>query len=108
MCGQSTYKDIPQEYKNNTPKYPFPAVKIARLAVAYNYRNKGVGKTLLKEAMNKTILVSVSSGVLLLTVDAKQESASFYQHFGFVRILGFENKYFITVKTLIKALIANK
>ena len=102
------FKDIPYEYKNKTPRYPFPAIKIARLAVSYKYRHKGIGKALLKEAISRATMVSVSFGVLILTVDAKKDSVTFYEHFGFKKLIGYEEKYFISIQTLVKALLKSK
>ena len=62
-----------------------PAILLGRMAVDSKHRGHGLGAALLKHFMLKAMQVSVSIGVRLLLVHAKDEDAKeFYEHYGFV------------------------
>ena len=86
------------------PKYPIPALRIARLAVSKEFQGKGVGKWLLKQAFIKIIQVSKVTGLHSIIVDAKEISKSFYEHYGFMKFIDEELSYFILVDTVKKAI----
>jgi GNAT superfamily N-acetyltransferase len=66
------------------PRHPIPAMLLARLAVDESAQGKGVGATLLADAMQRTLLVAEETGIRLLLVHAVNEDArSFYLHYGF-------------------------
>lgn len=66
------------------PRHPIPAMLLARLAVDESVQGKGVGATLLADAMQRTLLVAEETGIRLLLVHAVNEQAkSFYLHYGF-------------------------
>jgi GNAT superfamily N-acetyltransferase len=66
------------------PRHPIPAMLLARLAVDESVQRKGVGSTLLADAMQRTLLVAEETGIRLLLVHAVNEDArSFYLHYGF-------------------------
>jgi GNAT superfamily N-acetyltransferase len=66
------------------PRHPIPAMLLARLAVDESVQGKGVGATLLADAMQRTLLVAEETGIRLLLVHAVNEDArSFYLHYGF-------------------------
>jgi GNAT superfamily N-acetyltransferase len=65
-------------------RHPIPAMLLARLAVDESVQGKGVGATLLADAMQRTLLVAEETGIRLLLVHAVNEEAkSFYLHYGF-------------------------
>lgn len=66
------------------PRHPIPAMLLARLAVDESVQGKGVGATLLADAMQRTLLVAEETGIRLLLVHAVDEEAkAFYLHYGF-------------------------
>ena len=67
----------------NLPKYPLPILRLTRLAVDKNYRKKGIGKALLKLVLKLTVKQKEQFGCFGLVVDAKEESVSFYEQYGF-------------------------
>lgn len=104
LCNaQIEFKEMPKSYKQTMPKYPVPAIKIARLGVDTKFQNKGYGKELLLFAFKKIIQVSVSTGVKAVIVDAKENSKGFYEKYGFVDIGN--NTFFLLVDTLIDGLL---
>ena len=104
--AQLSYNEIPEDYKRKLPKYPIPALRIARLAVNKNFQGKGVGRWLLKQAFIKIIQVSEVTGLHVIIVDAKESSKTFYEYYGFKKIMDKELSYFILVDTVKKAIQA--
>lgn len=102
--AQVAYNEIPEDYKGKLPKYPIPALRIARLAVSKDLQGKGVGKWLLAQAFIKIIQVADVTGIYLIIVDAKETSKSFYEHYGFQKLMDEELTYFILVDTVRKAI----
>ncbi len=102
--AQVAFKEIPDEYRTKLPKYPIPALRIARLAVNKNMQGKGIGKYLLTQAFIKTVRVAEVTGLYFIIVDAKETSKSFYEHYGFHKFNDEDLCYFILVDTVRKAM----
>lgn len=76
--------DATSRAKKGMPKYPIPAMLLARLAVDESVRGKGLGAFLLRDAMVRTVAVSKEAGLRLLLAHALNEQAhTFYVKFGF-------------------------
>lgn len=95
--------ELPQAMKRGLPAYPVPAIRIARLGVAKAKQGQGYGALLLRAALSRSTLVSDSIGANLVIVDAKHSATSFYEHYGFVKILGDTNTYVLPIATIKKA-----
>lgn len=102
--AQVAYKEIPEDYKVKLPKYPIPALRIARLAVSKDLQGKGIGKWLLAQAFTKIIQVADVTGLYYIIVDAKETSKSFYEHYGFQKFIDEDLFYFMLVDTVRKAI----
>lgn len=102
--AQVAYKEIPEDYKVKLPKYPIPALRIARLAVSKDLQGKGIGKWLLAQSFTKIIQVADVTGLYFIIVDAKETSKSFYEHYGFQKFIDEDLSYFILVDTVRKAI----
>ena len=103
-AAQVLFEDIPDNYRAKLPRYPIPALRIARLAVGKNLQGKGIGKWLLTQAFIKIIHVTEITGLYFIIVDAKETSKSFYEHYGFIKFNNKEFSYFLTVDTVRKAM----
>jgi len=69
--------------RRNMPD-PIPVVVLGRLAVDANWHGKRIGIGMLKDAIQRTIIVAEQAGIRALLVHALTEKArSFYQHWGF-------------------------
>ena len=42
--AQVAYQEIPDDYRGKLPKYPIPALRIARLAIDKELQGKGIGR----------------------------------------------------------------
>lgn len=103
-AAQVLFEDVPDNYRAKLPRYPIPALRIARLAVGKNLQGKGIGKWLLTQAFIKIIHVAEITGLYFIIVDAKETSKSFYEHYGFIKFNDKEFSYFLTVDTVRKAM----
>jgi GNAT superfamily N-acetyltransferase len=84
--AQVLREEAPATLAAGLPRYPIPAVLLARLANDISCRGQGVGKVLLRDAMLRVLRVSEDVGICALIVDAIDQNAiSFYEHHGLVR-----------------------
>ncbi|HZE06793.1 MAG TPA: GNAT family N-acetyltransferase [Solirubrobacteraceae bacterium] len=64
--------------------YPIPVAVLARLAVDHRHQHRGLGATLLRDALRRVTLASEQLAVRAVVVHAIDEPAArFYEHFGF-------------------------
>ena len=83
--GQVTLEDAPERMKKGLAKHPIPIMLLARLAVDRRWQGQGVGKALLRDAMQRTLQAADIAGIHAFAVHAKDEEARrFYEHFNFV------------------------
>jgi GNAT superfamily N-acetyltransferase len=77
--------DAPDRMTKGLARHPIPVMLLARLATDHRWQGKGVGKALLRDAMQRTLQAAEIAGIRALAVHAKDEEARrFYQHFDFV------------------------
>lgn len=103
--AQVAFESIPDNIRTKLPKYPIPALRIARLAVSKDFQGTGIGKWLLAQAFIKIIHAADITGIYLIIVDAKESSKTFYEHYGFTKFNDNELTYFLTVDTVRKAML---
>ena len=83
--GQVTLEDAPARLAKGLAKHPVPIMLLARLATDRRWQGQGVGKALLRDAMQRTLQAADIAGIRALAVHAKDEEARrFYEHFDFV------------------------
>ena len=86
--GSVRFDVIPDHARKRLPKYPIPTVHIGRLAVDVKFQGKGLGETLLVEALRKAARASSSVGVYAVDCLALNDRAkSFYLKYGFTEML---------------------
>ena len=76
-------KDLPKSSRKQLPKYPLPALRLARLAVAENVQGQGIGKQLLKAVFGIAHEMADRTGCVAVVVDAKPAAVEFYKPYGF-------------------------
>ena len=80
--GHVTLEDAPERVTKGLAKHPVPIMLLARLATDLQWQGKGVGKALLRDAMQRTLQAAEIAGIRALAVHAKDEEARrFYEHF---------------------------
>jgi predicted N-acetyltransferase YhbS len=81
--GAITREDTSGKVRRNMPD-PVPVMVLGRLAVDANWQGKRIGIGMLKDAIQRTIIVAEQAGIRALLVHALSDKArSFYQHWGF-------------------------
>ena len=79
--------DLPEAAARRLPRYPVPAALLGRLAVDRGYGGRGLGASLLADALRRVARAGETLAVYAMVVDAKDERAqTFYERFGFVRL----------------------
>jgi GNAT superfamily N-acetyltransferase len=70
--------------RKGEPRRPVPVVLLARLAVDRRHQSRGVGRSLLQDAVLRCLRAAESIGVRAMLVHAKHDEArAWYQKFGF-------------------------
>lgn len=99
------FEALPLEAVRRLPKYPVPAVRLARLAVDRGMRGSGLGGRLLVDALRRVLSVSAEIGIKVVLVDAKnREARGFYRHYGFLELRDQSMKLFLPIETVRTAL----
>jgi len=99
-----TFSEYPNLNHELLPRYPIPCIRIARLAVKKDKQHQGYGKQILKQAFLRILNVSDFVGIKLIVVDAKKESISFYEKYGFLKLKNDKSSYFLNIETLKQAI----
>ena len=83
--GQVSREEAPQRLIKGLARHPVPIMLLARLAVDKRWHGQGVGKALLKDAMQRTLQAADIAGIRALAVHAKDDEArKFYERFDFI------------------------
>ena len=83
--GQVSREEAPERLTKGLARHPVPIMLLARLAVDRRWRGQGVGKALLKDAMQRTLQAADIAGIRAFAVHAKSDEArNFYLKFDFI------------------------
>lgn len=86
-AAQLLLTDLKEADRKRLPKYPVPAIRMGRLAVATAEQGQGHGAYLLAHAVTRSLGLREQLGVHVLVVDALHEKAvRFYRGFGFAAV----------------------
>lgn len=76
-------RNTPAKVRRNMPD-PVPVMVLGRLAVDQQWQRAGLGRSLLRDAVLRTLSVSQQAGIKALLVHARSEDAkTFYVRYGF-------------------------
>lgn len=82
--GQVSRDEAPERLTKGLARHPVPIMLLARLAVAVSAQGQGVGKALLRDAMQRTLQAADIAGIRAFAVHAKDaEARAFYEKFDF-------------------------
>ena len=82
--GSIAYDEASESVKKGLGKHPIPVMLLARLAVDVSEKGRGLGKSLLKDALSRTLKALDIAGLRAVLVHAKDDAAkAFYERFGF-------------------------
>ena len=83
-AAQLLLTELQKADRSRLPRYPVPAVRMGRLAVASSEQGKGYGDSLLAHAVARCLDLRGQLGVRVLLVDALHDkAAAFYRAYGF-------------------------
>jgi GNAT superfamily N-acetyltransferase len=83
--GQVTRDEAPERLTKGLARHPVPIMLLARLAVAGTAQGQGIGKALLRDAMQRTLQAADIAGIRAFAVHAKDDDARrFYENFDFI------------------------
>ncbi len=74
---------LPARTRKRLPKYPLPALRVARLAVSESAQGQGIGKQLLRASFEIAREMAGRAGCVGVVVDAKPDAIPFYERYGF-------------------------
>jgi len=81
--GSVGHRNTPGKVRRNMPD-PVPVMVLGRLAVDQQWQHAGLGRSLLRDAVLRTLSVSQQAGIKALLVHALSEDAkTFYRRYGF-------------------------
>jgi GNAT superfamily N-acetyltransferase len=85
LAGELDHKEATERTRKGMSRhYPIPVAILARLAVDGRHQNRGLGATLLRDALRRVTLASEQLAVRAVVVHAiDQLAVRFYEHFGF-------------------------
>jgi GNAT superfamily N-acetyltransferase len=84
VFGAIEWTEAPENVRKGLGKYPIPILILARLAVDRNWAGKGLGNSLLLDALQRAMAASEIAGLRAVVVDAKDDvSKRFYEKRGF-------------------------
>lgn len=104
LSAASFEKDeLPPALAKRLPHYPVPAAVLGRLAIDRAQQGRGLGETLLLDAIRRVVRASTKIAVYAIIVDAKNEHAqAFYERYGFRAIAGEPRRLFLPLETFEK------
>jgi len=85
LAGELDHADATEQTRKGMSRhYPIPVAILARLAVDHRHQNRGLGATLLRDALRRVTIASEQRAVRAVVVHAiDQPAVGFYEHFGF-------------------------
>lgn len=88
VSGAIAFEHLPPDDAQKLPKHPVPTILLGRLAVDRTAQGQGVGETLLKSAVAKSLDLSETLGVYAVEAHAIDSAAAkFYAKSGFLPLL---------------------
>lgn len=85
LAGELDHGEATEQTRQGMSRhYPIPVAILARLAVDRRHQHRGLGATLLRDALRRVAVASEQLAVRAVVVHAIDEQAArFYEHFGF-------------------------
>jgi GNAT superfamily N-acetyltransferase len=103
-AGAVQHQGAPRKLRQNSPD-PIPVVIIGRLAVDKTLQGQGIGRGLLKDALQRITKASELVGARAVLVHAvDQEAVPFYARYGFRAFPLGNQTLFLTIDGIIRSL----
>lgn len=85
LCADSVRLAFDEKEELEFSYCTIPAIKIARLAVANDYKHKGIGKLIIEFGVSVATEMLDTVGVAFITLDCYKHRVSFYEGIGFIK-----------------------
>lgn len=83
--GEAVRDETPDRVKKGLARHPVPIMLLVRLAVDLRWQGQGAGRSLLVDALQRTLQAADIAGIRALVVHAKDDAARrYYEQFDFV------------------------
>ncbi len=104
LSAASFEKDeLPPAVAKRLPHYPVPAAVLGRLAVDRAQQGRGLGETLLLDAIRRVVRASTTIAVHAIIVDTKNGRArAFYERYGFRAFASVPRRLLLPLETFEK------
>ena len=97
--GQIDTLEAPERIRRGMEQYPIPLVILARLAIDLDSQRRGLGFSLLQDAISRTVAIAEQAGIrALLTHPIDAEADAFYRRFGFEPTPAHERQLILLLK----------
>ncbi len=104
-AGSVSFEHLPASASRKLPKHPVPVVLLARLAVDQSEQGKGLGETLLLDALQRSLDLAEGLGVHAVEVVALDDTAAaFYRKYSFSPLVDDPLHLFLPMTTIEKLL----
>jgi GNAT superfamily N-acetyltransferase len=77
--------ELPAQYRKRLPA-KVPVFRLGRLATAQGHERKGIGETMLFDAIDRVTRIASEVGGIGLLVNAKPSAVDFYKRYGFEQL----------------------
>ena len=82
--GAVAHSQAPPRMAKGLARHPVPVMLLARLAIDKTVSGQGLGATMLRDALARTLQAADIAGIRAMIVHAKDDNARrFYEHFNF-------------------------
>lgn len=99
--GSIAFEAIPATASKKLPRHPVPVILLARLAVDRTMQGRGLGETLLFDALTRCLAQSSVVGLHAVEVGAIDVSArAFYERYGFVPLVDSPLHLYLPITTI--------
>jgi len=88
--------ELPAEHRKKLPD-KVPVFRLGRLATSKAHQGKGIGESLLFDALDRVERIAAEVGGVGLVVDAKPSAIGFYQQYGFEQMADHPSKLFLPI-----------
>lgn len=85
-------EELPERTRKKLPRYPVPALGVARLAIDHSAQSMGIGGQLLRFVLKIAAGMAENVGCAGVLVDAKLGAIDFYAKYGFRPIESLEGQ----------------
>jgi ribosomal protein S18 acetylase RimI-like enzyme len=94
-AGVVLRSSLPKPLRSGMPNFPLPITLLARLAVSKKYQSQGIGRALVSDAFQRSLVAREQIGSLGMMVEASSlDVITFYESIGFVQSANFDRLLF--------------